>query len=209
MRRSTSAAVWRCVPALLVLAVVLAGCVCRRCVEGQAFLPAFAEEDAHPLRRGPIAHFEKHCARCHGSGGAFYGDNFAKEMTDAQLHGMVQQMTEGPGWVPLAGRNLESLVAYHRSLALGEPFLAWLGASGGVLQGEVTPGSRVEVRFHEERFPATVQGYEWYATVPATLAISGGVRVVAQRDGALTDIELGQTAFSHRKPLRRPVHADR
>lgn len=150
--------------------------------DAPATLPAAA------LGFGPVGYFQNRCVSCHGNYGAFYGDGFAADLSDADLADTVAEMCEGPGRAPLDGDDLAAEVAYHRSLAgQGGPFVAVVSRDGTAIRGEVTPGSTVRVGDAS----ATVDGHDWHADVPANAG-----PVVAERDGRSTTLPPG-SAHSH------------
>ena len=138
----------------------------------------------------PIAYFQAHCANCHGDYGAFYGDGFAADLSDAKLQETVKAMCAGPGQAPLKGEELAAEIAYHRSLASGTPFVLVTQRGGGKVEGEVTDGATVTVGGK----PATVDGTTFRADAPPDSA------VVASKGGKSTTLKAAGGAFSQAKP---------
>ncbi len=134
----------------------------------------------------PIAHFQAHCANCHGNYGSFYGDGFAADLSDADLQQTVKEMCAGPGQAPLKGEELAAEVAYHRSLARGTPFVIVTKRAGGQIEGEVTDGATVQVGGK----PATVEGTTFRAAAPPDAP------VVASKGGKSTTLAPTDGPFS-------------
>ncbi len=102
-----------------------------------------------PVALGPVATFERVCARCHGPQGSFYGEEFAR-LIGADLRKFVLEMMEGPGLLDPSARDVEAMIAYHRALAAAEPFLCVTqyrprGPMAPLLAGEVSPGATVKL----------------------------------------------------------------
>lgn len=149
-----------------------------------------------PLSVLPIRYFEDHCARCHGSFGSFYGEEFGKELSDEKLQEAVKMMAEGPAGAPIQGESLSAQVAFHRALIRKEPFVAWTGRSATELWGEVTEHAKVQVRFGKRLQSASVKGSEWRVKVPAQ-ANAQTAQVIATWKGKQTTLLLQQSAYSH------------
>ena len=154
-----------------------------------------------PLGHAPLEYFAAKCARCHGPFGSFYGEDFGRNRSDAALHKVVKEMAEGPAGAPLAGRELDAQVAFHRALLAKEPFVAWTGQSGGEIAGEVSPDTTVSARVKGVEVPAKVDDTRWRLTLPAGTAASD-VTVVARSDATSTTLALKDAAFSHGTPRR-------
>ena len=56
-----------------------------------------------------LEYFNKNCARCHGTNGSFYGDDFGKGLDDAHLREAVDSMAKGPGGAPIDAHDLTVL----------------------------------------------------------------------------------------------------
>lgn len=151
---------------------------------------------AAPLAVGPISFFNSACASCHGDYGGFYGDGFAAARSDADLGRIVREMVAGPARSDLAERDMEALVAYHRSLVDGAPFLAWTSHRGEELTGEVTPGSTVSVVGGDmDGVEASVDGHTWRLRLRSPESPLPVLR--AQRGELSTMLDLGRAAHSH------------
>jgi hypothetical protein len=70
----------------------------------------------------PVSTFEKACARCHGSQGSFYGDEFAN-LRDQELIDVTREMMEGPAFLHPSDVDVRAMVAYHHALVAAEPFV--------------------------------------------------------------------------------------
>lgn len=115
----------------------------------------------------PLDYFNDKCARCHGNYGSFYGPNFAKGKTDAQLAQVVQEMCVGPAQAPISPHDLEVLTAWHRALRDGKPFVASVRFENSVLSGEATPGSSVSLETTTgEQSVVPLNGHKWSAGLP-------------------------------------------
>lgn len=156
-----------------------------------------------PVEVEPLAYFEDKCARCHGPQGRNYGDAFGEDLSEHELHEVVDEMAAGPGFAPLEGEALEIQVAYHRSLIANEPFIIWNQAQGQTWSGEVYPGSSVRVKVDGETFPAQVGDATWQVALPADWRAQAaeGVWLIAEYDEAATQLNLTESAYSHHQPL--------
>lgn len=148
-----------------------------------------------PLEHQPLEYFDLYCARCHGPWGDFYGDGFGGHLTDDGLEEIVAEMAAGPAGAPLEEDALAAQVAFHRSLLAGEPFLVFGGLSEGVMSGEVRPGSTVRLVWSEGEVVAEVTGHRWRLNLPESLPAAP--RLVAEREGSRTELDLRRTSFSH------------
>lgn len=121
--------------------------------------PGPADEEVpspSPETLRPITYFNDKCANCHGNYGSFWGEGFAAELSDAELHEIVEEMAAGPAQAPLDEAALAVQTAYHRSLVDGRPFIvAW--REGETWRGEVTPKAKVRAGSAE----ADVKGHAW------------------------------------------------
>lgn len=127
-----------------------------------------------PVDFKPIGYFNDRCGSCHGNYGSFWGEGFAKHLDDAALRNVVKEMADGPAQAPLDDQPLAALVAYHRSLVDGAPFLIVTHRTDSSLHGEVTPGSTVVIEQDNHQIPAKVVGHTWTAALdnpnaPATI----------------------------------------
>jgi len=199
------------VVAVAVSATLLTGAGCDRPAPSASRPPRAAGSDAPPaavvrvLAFAPISYFEESCAKCHGPYGSFWGEGFARGLSDDDLVRITEEMAAGPGGAPVAGEALLALAAYQRALGAGEPFLAITGAGEGELSGEVSPGTLVTVHAGGRSAPATVTGHRWVCRLPAG---AGPIRVSALRAGARTELEGGARAFSHHPGPRAPAGPD-
>ena len=109
----------------------------------------------------PVKTFAEACARCHGPEGSFYGEGFGGLEGEA-LHEIVEEMMVGPGALDPTQADVEAMVAYHRALAAGEPFVAVLNpeeaVTGGVarVRTDVSPGAEITLRGEDGRLEVRV-----------------------------------------------------
>lgn len=144
----------------------------------------------------PIAYFETHCARCHGSYGKAYGEDFGRNLDERALFRFVKEMTEGPADEPLEGAELESLVAYHRSLIDGRPFVFISRRGGDEVKGEVSPGATMQIIDGDgKRHEAKVEGHQFTAKA----SFSGELELIARSGNQETRLKSSQK-HSHRMP---------
>jgi hypothetical protein len=148
-----------------------------------------------PVQTAPIQYFETNCSRCHGSYGRFFGDEFGKDLSDKQLRETITDMAAGPAKAPLQGEALDAQVAFHRALIRKEPFLVWTGASKTALWGEVTPGSKVQVKFGKMTVGASVKENRWRVDIPK--GASAQAVITARLSGKQTVLDLSKSAYSH------------
>lgn len=150
-----------------------------------------------PVKLAPIQYFETNCARCHGSYGRFFGDEFGKDLNEKQLRQTVLEMAAGPAKAPIDGEPLEVLIAFHRSLIRKEPFIVWVGESKMALWGEVSPGSKVQARFGKITVEASVKGNQWHVNVPK--GASAKAVLTARQGQKQTTLDLAKGSYSHAK----------
>ncbi len=144
----------------------------------------------------PIAYFEAHCARCHGSYGKAYGENFGKNLDERALFRFVKEMTEGPADEPLEGSELESLVAYHRSLIDGRPFVFVVASDKAKITGEVTSGATLQlIDGSGTKHEVVVEGHKFTAKGD----FSGEFELIARSNSRETRLKSAQK-HSHRVP---------
>lgn len=144
----------------------------------------------------PLDYFNNKCARCHGNYGSFYGKDFGKGKTDAQLAQVVQEMCDGPAQAHLETRDLEVLVAWHKSLRDSKPFVASVNFGNSVLSGEASPGSSVTLEITTgERAAAPLNGHKWSVGLPEGVQLS---RVHVERDGQVTELDPRTASYAPR-----------
>ena len=142
----------------------------------------------------PLDYFNDKCARCHGSYGSFYGADFAKGKTDAQLADVVKEMCEGPAQAPIAAPDMEVLVAWHRALRDGKPFVTSVEFNNSVLSGEASPGSTVTLETSTgEKTPAPLNGHKWSAGLPEGVQLA---RIRVEQNGQTTELDPRSAAFA-------------
>ncbi|MCA9281782.1 MAG: hypothetical protein H6812_03355 [Phycisphaeraceae bacterium] len=156
------------------------------------------------LTSPPLAFFDGHCARCHGPNGSFYGEAFASIASDRDLHGIVQEMVEGPGFGELDDESLYALVAFHRSLRDGTPFGVVTELSGDAVAGEMLPGTRVSVIVGTDVIGAEMGEASWRAALPGG-ASGGSLRVRVERNGRVFEWDPREQAWSDAPP---PTHEE-
>ncbi|RYX85014.1 cytochrome c [bacterium] len=134
-----------------------------------------------------LDYFNEKCARCHGNYGSFYGPNFAKGKTDEQLAQVVKEMCDGPAQAPISPHDLEILVAWHRALRDGKPFVAAVNFDTGVLSGEASPGSTVSLETTTgEQANVPLNGHKWSAGIPEGVQLA---RIRVQSYGQTTELD--------------------
>ena len=137
-----------------------------------------------PTEFAPMAYFNQNCARCHGENGSFYGDEFAKDKTDAQLHEVVQEMAQGPAQAPLSPAELDAVTALHRAWRDKKPFVAIVKRektdAGVQLSGEISPGATLEINGEN----VEVKGSQWTICVPP-----GALKLRATKGQATTELD--------------------
>jgi hypothetical protein len=142
----------------------------------------------------PLDYFNDKCAKCHGAYGSFYGKDFAKGQSDAQLTESVQAMCEGPAQAPLSPHDLGVLVAWHRALRDGKPFVASVKLDGGVWSGEATPGSTVVMETSTgARTDAPLKQHKWSAGLPEGVQIA---KVIVKNGGHVVEFDPRKEAFA-------------
>lgn len=126
-----------------------------------------AEGEIDEALRTPITYFNANCSSCHGNYGSYWGEGFAAELSEEELHAVVDEMAAGPAFAPLEGRALEAQTAYNRSLAAGAEKGLFVVAivQGATVTGEVTPEATVTVVTGAGDVKATVDGHTWAAEV--------------------------------------------
>ncbi|MBN1361733.1 MAG: cytochrome c [Sedimentisphaerales bacterium] len=186
-------------PVLPITVTLVLICGCRR-PETRAHEPAAQAVDLQPLSLPPVSTFEDACARCHGPEGSFYGEGFA-EPAGRELKVVVREMMEGPAFLTPSATDVDAMVAYHRALAAGEPFLcvtAYQPATAtapGRWVGEATPGAWVSLYMASAPNTGTQTDGRGYWEI----ALSPGRRptLAADNDGKTTLLNLAYAQWSH------------
>lgn len=156
---------------------------------------ASVSPDVPPIDFKPISYFNDRCGSCHGNYGSFWGEGFVRDLKDAELRTVVKEMAEGPAQAPLEDQPLAALVAYHRSLTDGSPYLILTRREGSQLAGEVTPGATVVIQSGDQTIPARVDQHSWAVTLDAT---DGDWTLIASKDGKITHLRAAEW-HSHRR----------
>lgn len=142
----------------------------------------------------PLDYFNDKCARCHGNYGSFYGADFAKGQSDAQLGETVKEMCEGPAQAPLSPHDLQVLVAWHRALRDGKPFVASVKLDGGVWSGEATPGSTVVMETSTgARSDVPLKEHHWSAGLPEGVQIA---KILVKNGDQTTELDPRKDAYA-------------
>ncbi|MDX9755693.1 MAG: hypothetical protein RBU29_17135 [bacterium] len=160
---------------------------------------------AAPLDFQPLAYFENYCARCHGTNGAHYGDEFGKNLTDTELEEFVDEMAAGPGGAPLEGEPLHAMTAFHRSLVTSTPFIILTQTEGNTLRGEAMPDATLSLILGETVVQAERDGNLWTMSLPDSIdsaALPFASLLRAELDGKTTELDLSRKAYSHSEPLQ-------
>ena len=144
----------------------------------------------------PIKYFNNQCARCHGPGGSFYGDEFARDKSMQELHSVVEEMAAGPAGSPVTGDTLDALVAYHISLSRDLPFITIDTLSDSVLAGEVTQTSSVRIMTDDGGYTAAINGNRW--RYRHSFREVSNIRISATSDNHSITIQPGQQLFAPR-----------
>lgn len=153
-----------------------------------------------PSGFGPLSYFQQACSRCHGPNGANYGDTFGADLSDTDLHQMVEDMAAGPGGKPLEGESLNAQVAFHRSLVDRHPFVIVTHFDQRNLQGETIPGAMIQITVNGKSYDATVSGHRWTIQFPPDIQLSQ-IQVSATRQDKKTEIDLSRQTYSHIHPV--------
>lgn len=162
--------------AFLVAGVVICGTMLR--AQGEA---------PQTTNFAPLDYFNDKCARCHGNYGSFYGPNFGKGKTDAELAKVVKDMCEGPAQAPISDHDLEVLTAWHRALRDGKPFVASVRFDNGVLSGEASPSSSVSLTTTTgEKAGVPLNGHKWSAGLPEGVQLK---QIHVESYGKATDLD--------------------
>lgn len=175
---------------------------CDRRSEGTAqSSPGSSLVTAQALSAGPLAAFQQACASCHGPHGALYGRELGR-LSDAALAAKVREMIAVPARMSLPDRDVEALVAYHRSLVDGYPFICVTGFDGTTLKGEATPRSTVVVASGKLRQRVNLDDHgAWSFTYPPEVQRALprlGIKIVAQSEQGLESLlDFGRAAFTH------------
>jgi hypothetical protein len=144
----------------------------------------------------PLDYFNDKCARCHGAYGVLYGKDFGKGKTDAGLALVVQEMCEGPAQAPLSPHDTQVLVAWHRALRDGKPFVASVSFENSVLSGEASPGSSVDLETTTgQHVSVPLNGHKWSAGLPEGVQIA---HVRVESGGKTTEMDSRVAAFAPR-----------
>ena len=156
-------------------------------------VPIVAGETAgpHASRFAPLAYFNQNCARCHGENGSFYGEDFAKNKSDADLHAIVEEMAAGPAQAPLAPAELDAVAAWHRALRDKKPFVVIVKAEKAkadwLLSGEISPGATLQINGKD----VAVEGSNW-----TTMMQAGPLKLRATRGEATTEMDANVAAWA-------------
>lgn len=123
-------------------------------------------------------------------------------MTDDELIEFVDDMAGGPGQAPIEGKELEAEVAFHRSLVVDEPFIAWTGWDGKTLSGEVTAGATVSIQIDKKQYQAIVKDEQWTldANIPSTHLRN--VFIIAKLEKKICRLQISERSFSHYTRLK-------
>lgn len=160
--------------------------------------PGLLGPPGKPLAFEPLRYFEENCARCHGSYGSHYGDEFGKDISDRELCEIVDEMAAGPGGAPVEGDELWALIGFHRSLASSVPYAIWTYADERSMGGEIALGASLVVKIAGRELPATVEVNRWRLELPEDLdadAVCGHSTLIVEKEGKTTRFDVAHRAF--------------
>jgi hypothetical protein len=164
----------------------------------------------HPFGRvgdgGPIDYIAGTCAKCHGPEASGHkAEAIGKYRDDAKLRALLPTMfLRAQIAHPPEGDELETLIAYHRSVIVHEPFITVTDAEAPVggtitLLGEVSSKSDVTFTVKGETMKAVMDGPTyWRATVPTDAT---EVTITAVRDGVKSTLDYPRHTHTHDVPL--------
>lgn len=150
----------------------------------------------HPLENGPVRTFEKHCARCHGPKGNFYGDKFGSR-SHKDLMYIVEEMMRGPAFLNPSEADVHAMTAYHHALNAGEPFICVTGRDSAkqVMSGEVALHDKFLIKYESgEIHNLTPDSAGNWKT-----RIAPGSKLIAKNDSATTFLKPHNQQWSHQK----------
>ena len=155
--------------------------------DSPALTPIVAGEKASETATAafaPMAYFDANCARCHGENGSFYGDNFAKDKSDADLREVINEMADGPAQAPLTPAELDAVATLHQAWRDKKPFVAIVKsektAAGVQLSGEISPGATLEINGAK----VEVNGSQW-----TTCVAPGALKLRATQGAVTTELD--------------------
>ena len=169
-----------------------------------------------PAPQAPMAYFEESCARCHGSLGSFYGDDFGRKLTPAAMRTVIKEMVEGPARSSLSDGALDVQTAFHLALARHEPFLAWTSVTSTTLQGEATPEATVTAtRLNAADTTLTLHRDQWRWILPlpdglspADIELRATIPATSSTTKTTTTVlRLADRSFSHGDLATSPTAA--
>lgn len=149
------------------------------------------------LRYGPVVTFERSCARCHGREGASYHETFYR-LDRRRLVQAVIDMMHGQTHLKPTDADILAMTAYQQAIQEKVPFVVIDNAASVAgnrrihVQGEVSPGSTVEVRKTSQVLAADVKGAKWTMANPPEPPFE----VIARRDGRQAAFEFPARQWS-------------
>ena len=147
-----------------------------------------------------MTYYDQSCSNCHGPHGSFYGPTLGNNLSDAALIRKCHEMEKGPGNSPLEADETLAVTAYHRSLISGVPFLSVTSIADGQWAGEATAGAKVMLRLNGRSIAATLDDWNWTATLPADID-PAAVVIDATLNGKQTELHPAESAYSNTTPL--------
>jgi mono/diheme cytochrome c family protein len=165
----------------------------------------------HPTARvgdgGPIDFIAANCAKCHGPEATLHKPEALAKYAhdDAKLHAIITTMITAQAPHPPTGDDYETLVSYHRSVLMHEPYIVVTDAKmpavkdGTItLEGEVSSNSEMTFTVKGETSKMVLDTWYWTAIVPADAT---EVTFTAVRNGVKTVLEYPEHTHSHDAPL--------
>lgn len=117
-------------------------------------------------------------------------------MSDSRLYRRVKGMCEGPAKTPLAGSDLDALVAFVGTRQKGKPFVCWTKLDGQKISGETLAGSEITVKVGKKTTKLKLSGNLWAFELPKNAKPSDAVLTATFEKQTVT-LDLSKASFSN------------
>jgi mono/diheme cytochrome c family protein len=154
-----------------------------------------------PLQQAPVRYYERNCVECHGANGVMHDHSILAAMSEAQLRGTIREMARFEAEAPLNKKELDVMVAYHRSMIDHKPFVAAVGYINDTLVVETYFRNTLTAKANGKNLPVRKTEKKRYVSLNGA-DLEDVTLTLKSREGKTTVLPLSKSVYSHYRPLK-------